>query len=187
MFKVVNAYRIWSTSERLPPEFPKQPQLPPSEPPHPYTLPLKYPQEIDSHHLLDGSFAIVNRMSDLTEICQDSLQSSFVNYWKPGAAPKQIAFANPGEDFEETDFIRGGLPFRRLVFAGLGTGRCFVYYEAGGRMGPTTCLAVMDYAQRKAMWVGEWVGELSRKVANIKELRNKLSRHQFVGEDQPGC
>ena len=187
MFKAIDAYRNWSAGERMPPELPKHPQLPPAEPPDPYALPIKYPPEIDSRHLLDGSFAMVNRMSDLTGICQDSFQSSFVNYWNPSATPKQIAFANLGEDFEEFDFIRGGLPFRRLVLAGLGTERCFVYYEAGGRMGPATCLAVMDYSQRKAIWVGEWVGELARKVANIKELRNKLHRQQFVGEDQHGC
>jgi len=189
MFKAIRAYQIWSASERLPRELPKQPVPPAEAPPDPYVLRLKYPREIESAHLLDGDFAIVNQMSDLTGACQDILQSSFVNYWDPSAPRRKVAFANPGEDFEETetDVLREGLPFRRLVFAGLASERCFVYFETGGRRFPATCLAVVGYTQEKAIWVGEWVGQRSRKVANIKELRYKLSRHQFTGEDQPGC
>jgi hypothetical protein len=150
-------------------------------------LRLKYPPELKPQHLLDGNFVIVNAMSDLSEACGNALQASFVNYWNPAAPREQIAFADPGEAWESSDFLIGGLPFRRLIFGGLGAQRCFVYFEKGGGMGPATCLGVMDYAQGKALWVGRWVGFQSKKVANIKELRRKLSQDNLSPEGQRGC
>ena len=193
-FKATRAYQTWSASERLPRELPVRSGWPltlvgpPEEPPNPYILKLRYPPEASPRHLLDGNFAIVRRMGDLPGVCQDTLQASFVNYWNPKAIRERVAFADPGEEFEETDAIRGGLPFRRLIFGGVEADRCFVYFESGGRIHPAShCMAVMDFSQPQAIWVGEWRGWVSGKAANIEELRRKLSRLRFWGEDQSGC
>jgi len=187
IFEARRAHQIWSASERLPAQLPKPPQLPAGEPPDPIhlnTIPIR---SADERHLLDGDFNIVVRMSDLTESCRDIFDSSFFRFSGSAASKEQVKFADPGQDFEATDDLRGGLPFRRLEFAGLSSKTCFVYYEVGGRMGPATCLAIMDYTQGKAIWVGELFGESTRKVANINQLRNKLSTNQFTDRAGPGC
>jgi hypothetical protein len=186
-FEAIRAYQIWSASERLPAELPKPPQLPAEEPPEPpdpihlNTIPMR---AVDKRHLLDGDFKIVVRMSDLTESCRDIFDSSFFRFSGSSASKELVKLADPGQDFEATDSIRGGLPFRRLVFAGVGLKMCFVYYEMGGHnYPPTSCLAVMDYGQKKAIWVGESGDE----VRSLRALRSILAGGYFHDTYGPVC
>src|SRR5882762_7850639 len=97
-------------------------------------------------HLLDGDFTIVYRMQDISESCRAPFESSFSYY--SGTVPKkrQIDFADPGQDFNYGDVILEGLAFRQLHFAGLGPSSCFIYYQQGGRIYPSSCLAVINCA-----------------------------------------
>ena len=178
------AYQIWSASERLPAELPKPPLLPapePSDPIHLNTIPMR---SADKRRLLDGDFNIVVRMSDLTETCRDIFDTSFFRFSGSVASKELVKLADPGQDFEPTDSIRGGLPFRRLAFAGIGSTRCFVYYEMGGHNHPpTSCLAVMDYGQRKAIWVGE----SADKAKTFKALRRLFAEGSFADTYGPVC
>jgi len=137
----------------------------------------------DSSGLLNGDFKIARKMSELTRPCEKILNNSFVT---PSGLPPsvgQVRLADPEEEFEATDSVRGGLPFRRLVFAGLGSSICFVYYERGGLMYPSSCLAIFDYGQKKPIWVGE----SARKAKTVDELRHMLSGREFHNPTRPGC
>ena len=155
----------------------------PDEPDHVRlsTIPASSPNR---NHLLDGDFKIVNRVRDVAEGCRYIFDSSFVN--SSGSAQttaSTINLADPGQEFQTSDDVRPGLPFRRLVLAGLGHKTCFVYYEHGGAMYPSSCLAVMDYSQKRAIWVGE-----SRKKAEtVEELRSMLTTGQFADTAGPVC
>jgi hypothetical protein len=184
-FEVVRWYNIWSASERLPTQLepPKQTKPAPEEPDHLHLDTIQM-RATERRHLLDGHFNIVMRMDDLTEDCRDVFESSFLT--RSGAAvPKEITkLADPGQDFEATDAIRGGLPFRRLIFAGLGSKTCFVYYEIGGAIyPPRSCLAIVDYGKGKAIWVGE----SRKKAGNLKELRGIFGKGFFADTYGPVC
>jgi hypothetical protein len=138
----------------------------------------------DKRYLLDGGFKIVARMSDIAESCKDAFASSFVTFSGSPASKELVKFADPGQEFETSDSIRGGLPFRRLVFAGVSSKTCYVFYEMGGAdHPPDTCLAVMDYAQNKAIWVG-----VSRRpVKSLKALRGLFAGGYFADTYGPVC
>ncbi len=176
------AKELWTAGEQ-PPKVSNKLQLPPEQPPDPIHLTTTSTSGIDSHHIIDGNFTIVNRMTETSEECRGIFQSLFVNLSGSTASAGQVMIADPGQDFEATDAIRGGLPFRRLVFAGLGSKACFIYFERGGAMYPSSCLAVMDYTQRKAIWIGE----ARKKVWSLKELRSMVSRGDFRDNAGPAC
>ena len=169
VFEGVRAYRIWSASEHLPAKL-ELPQPGPLELPPDHlrlnTIPMR---QADKRRLLDGNFTIVLRVSDLTQACRDSFTSSFVSLpWSPASKEPPVQMADPGQDFNATDLTREGLPFRRLIFAGIGSRTCFIYYERRtGLAPPHACLTVMDYEQGKVIWVGA-DGD---KVSSLKALR----------------
>ena len=183
IFVSIRVYRIWSANERLQPDLINTdlinppPQRPAPEPPgHPVILRTIHLRPSEQRHLLDGNFTLVRRMSDITEPCKDIFESSFLAF-SGSPAPKQfVRFADPGQDFHSTDVILGDLPFRRLVFAGLGTKTCFVHYEMGGQLFPPTgCLAIVDYRQKKTVWVGE----RRKPLRSFKALRTILAGGHF--------
>lgn len=125
-------------------------------------------------HLLDGEFEIVKRMDEIPTSCVSVFKSSFVTTSGGRVDPGEIALANPGERFQASDNIVPGFPFRRLEFAGLGTTKCFIHYQNGGK--PSSfCLAVIDYPSRKTVWVGE----SERAATNLADLRQMISHDGF--------
>ena len=155
----------------------------PAETPDPFQLSTVSASGTDSVRLLDEDFSNVERMRAIPGGCRDIFESSFVNLSGSEVSKGRVPFADPDNDFEATDAIRGGLPFRRLVLAGLGSKSCFVYYERGGTMYPSSCLAMIDYNQRKAVWIGE----SHQKARSVEELRFMLSRKQFTATAGPVC
>jgi len=136
-------------------------------------------------HLLDGGFTIVYRMEDVSQGCRVPFESSFSYYSRTVPKKREIDFADPGQDFNYGDAVREGLPFRQLHFAGLGPNSCFIYYQQGGRIYPSSCLAVMHYADGKAIWVG--VVAEGRAARNFRELRAVFSQHKFSESGEPDC
>jgi hypothetical protein len=183
IFVARRVYQIWSASERLRPDLintelvnPPPPRPAPEPPGHQVILKTIHLPPAERRHLLEGNFTLVRRMSDITEPCKDIFESSFLAF-SGSPAPKQfVRFADPGQDFHSTDVILGDLPFRRLVFAGLGTKTCFVHYEMGGQLFPPTgCLAIVDYRQKKTVWVGE----RRRPFRSFNELRAIFAERYF--------
>lgn len=136
-------------------------------------------------HLLDGSFSIVYRMQDIPPNCRAPFESSFSYYPRTIPKKREIDVADPGQDFNYGDAVREGLPFRQLHFAGLGSNSCFIYYQQGGRIYPSTCLAVMRYGGRKAIWVGVVGG--GRPASSFRVLRAVFSQNKFSDSGEPDC
>jgi hypothetical protein len=134
-------------------------------------------------HLLEGSFSIVKLAEKIAPDCRSTFDSSFAHSPGAAASSKEIELANPGQMFQLSDALIEGAPFRRLEFSGLGTGRCFVYYQHGGSMYPWFCLAVMDNANGKMLWVGE----ARKKARNLDQLRKMLLRRDFMDTSGPVC
>lgn len=125
-------------------------------------------------HLLDGNFRIVRETKEIPSSCTMVFESSFEDASGSHAKPGQVMLANPGEGFQSGDEIVPGLPFRRLEFAGLGPNKCFVHYQQGGQ--PSSfCLAIIDYASQKAIWVAE----AHKGARNVDELRRMILQQEF--------
>jgi hypothetical protein len=136
----------------------------------------------DAHDLLDGEFSTSGRVSEINGDCMSAFESSFVKTDGTALSGK-VDVADPGQPFQFSDALAEGLPFRQLVLAGMGSKSCFIYYQHGGRMYPSYCLAVMDLGMKKAVWVGE----SNKKAGTIEELRSELRRRQFSDSTDAGC
>ncbi len=136
-------------------------------------------------HLVEEGFKIVYRMQDISQSCRVPFDSSFSYHSRPVPKKRQIDFADPGQDFNYGDAIIGELPFRQLHFAGLGPNSCFIYYQRGGQNYPSSCLALIDYAGGKAVWVGVMAG--GRAARNLRDLWAVFSQHKFDDSGGPDC
>jgi hypothetical protein len=103
--------RFWLVEE-LPPKAQETLQ-PPAKHPDSFQM-ITVPTTTGSRHIIDGTFSIVKKMKDIPQNCSDTFLGSFVNVSQSGASVGQTVIADPQQDFESTDAIRGGLPFRRL-------------------------------------------------------------------------
>lgn len=140
----------------------------------------------DQHQnkLLEGDdFRITKKLRDIPEPCFSPFESSFIRTSATDSTAEKVEIADPGQPFQFSDALTPGLPFRRLVLAGLGANSCFIYYQHGGRMYPSYCLAVMAYGHQPKVWVGQ-----SRKeAATVEELRAMLRREEFTVTAGPVC
>ena len=76
--------------------------------------------------ILDGDFEILTSVNRLPT----PVRSAFATLSRQSS----FEMADPGQNFQATDLItKKGLPWRRLIFAGISTGKCFLHYERGGR------------------------------------------------------
>jgi hypothetical protein len=155
------------------------------ESPDPVYLKTLSASDVTRSHLLDGGFTIVYRMQDISQSCKAPFESSFSFYSRTVPKKREIDFADPGQDFNYGDAVRGGLPFRQLHFAGLGSNSCFIYYQQGGRIYPSSCLAVMKYSGGKTIWVGVVAG--GRAARNFRELQADFSQNKFHDSGERDC
>jgi hypothetical protein len=160
----------------------KEKKVAPAEP-DPMTLSTVPISSSIRSQILAGDFSMVYRVADIPAGCEAAFESSFVTSSAAGAAQTKLQMADPGEAFNSSDNVTSGLAFRRLIFAGLAPKTCFIYYERGGSMYPSSCLAVMDYAQGKSIWVGE----SRKKAASLNDLRLMISEQQFEDTRRPVC
>jgi hypothetical protein len=87
----------------------------------------------------------------------------------------RLTMANPGEDFEATDFISDpSLPRMRLIFGGVWNDQAFVHYEQGGR-GHMFILALFKIIP-KSEAQPFWRGYCSSPAQNVSELRAKVTK-----------
>jgi hypothetical protein len=109
---------------------------------------------------LQGDFSAVNNVRELPA-------PVLRVFTEPGSR----LMANPGKDFQATDYILDNtLPHRRLIFAGVSRDRCFVHYEQGGR-GHSYVLALFNLTSTDAMKPA-WVGYCPAQAAGFEELRS---------------
>jgi hypothetical protein len=142
-----------------------------------------YPRNVpalDDVRLLDGDFKIVKRVNEIPSDCLLIFESSFVTINGVRAKPGDVPLANPGESFQWSDDIpEDHPPFRRLEFAGLGPGRCFIHYQSGGQ--PSSfCLAVIENGSERIR-----IGEYWRAAKGLNQLRRMIRDRRF--RDGRGC
>lgn len=174
--------RLLESSSQTALSMPERKQSPPEEP-DPMRLSTVSISNSERSEILAGNFDLVYGFGKIPPACKVAFESSFVNSSSSGAGRTKIQMADPGERFNLSDNVISGLAFRRLILAGLGSRTCFVYYERGGAMYPSACLAVMDYAQGKSIWVGE----SRKKAADLPDLRSLLADQQFQDTLGPVC
>jgi hypothetical protein len=170
-------FKVWNSLRQPIPQLESPKQTLPDAPGSFY--PRNVPT-LDDVRLLDGDFKIVRRVNEIPGNCLSTLESSFVTINGVRAKPGDVPLANPGEPFQWSDDIpEDHPPFRRLEFAGMGPGRCFIHYQSGGQ--PSSfCLAVIENANQKIR-----IGEYWNRAKDLNELRRMLHRRRF--RDGGGC
>jgi hypothetical protein len=124
-------------------------------------------------HILDREFSIEKGVDRLP----DSLKSAFARL----AGEPDFKMANPGEKYQETDVIsEQGLPFRRLLFAGISNDRYFIHYEQGG-IGHSYHVAVFGVDPGgKVRFL--WGGPGFRAAKDLEQLRTMISAGTFADD-----
>lgn len=82
------------------------------------------PPSIEREHRLDGQFKLVSKTQDIP--------ANVKHVFSKIRREPSFEMANPGEEYQATDYVDRTLPWRRLVFAGTQDEKWFVYYEHGG-------------------------------------------------------
>jgi len=99
-----------------------------------------------------------------------------------GTIDHSSQMANPGKKWQATDVIReDGLPFRRLIFAGVSDSYCVLYFEHGG-IGHSYHLILFRLHQDSAELT--WRASSMRKVLRgLSEIPDALRSGQLRGDD----
>jgi hypothetical protein len=125
---------------------------------------IEYPSEKTSQatigQFLAGPFSLIDDVRNLPP----PVLRGFTE-----AGGSRLVIANPGEDFEATDFIYdSSRPRKRLIFAGVSGDRCFVHYEQGG-IAHSYVLRLFRVSSNSMKPV--WLSFCPGRAANLEELR----------------
>src|ERR1700730_15666878 len=113
-------------------------------------------------HVLDGDFVIVKNVDRLP----DALKTAFSHL----SGMDDFEMANPGEKFQLGDVIdEPGLPWRRLLFAGISKDKYFIHYEKGGRAHSYHVAVFAIGPERKVMFL--WGGPGFPGAKDLTQLR----------------
>ena len=129
----------------------------------------------DARHIQNDTFTIVKTVREMPTPIQALLT--------PNRKHPFSGMANPGQDFERTDAIRGRrLPFQRLIFAAMNAHYCLVYFEQGG-FGYSERVILSRLENGRATM--RWSANLSdgRRFRTFPELRAAIRngrRHIFA-------
>lgn len=120
--------------------------------------------QVAATHNLDGDFKILDSVGQLPASVKDAFAAL--------AHQSRFEMADPGHDFQVADVItHEGLPWRRLIFAGISDKECFVHYERGGRA-HSYYVVVFSTEPSKATFM--WGRALPKPAANISGLRSEI-------------
>jgi hypothetical protein len=120
----------------------------------------------DRQAFLADDFKIIRRVSDLP---------SAIQFMYPPEVKASSGMANPGEEFQATDFIsKPHLPWRRLIFAGIAGDHVFVYHEHGGLAANTQLAFFQVNSDGKAVTL--WWAYCYPDAQNLDGLRLLLAK-----------
>ncbi len=95
----------------------------------------------------------------------------------------RLAMADPGKEFEATDYIKDPtLPRRRLIFAGVSEDRAFVHYEMGG-LAHSFVLEFFELKSPEAA-VGLWRGYCDGPAKALDDLRLCIAKGRCCRQEQ---
>lgn len=122
---------------------------------------------------------------DLSRLAQPHQIVTFNEVRNVGTIPEAVliqfqgGLADPGQEFQSTDVIRGRpLPLRRLIVAGASQRYYVVHYERGG-IGRSWLLALFELSDGKASV--RWVSNTGR-MSDLQELKTVLESRQLSNE-----
>ncbi|HLJ88365.1 MAG TPA: hypothetical protein VKZ53_16210 [Candidatus Angelobacter sp.] len=124
----------------------------------------------EKEHVLDGQFTIVTS----TQALPEPIQQAFAVITRE----PRFLLADPGQRYQVTDVILDpGLPFRRLVFAGVSGGKWFLHYEQGGigHSYKVVVLSLQSEGQVEFLWGGLGFDQ----AKNLEDLRRLIAGNQF--------
>ena len=126
----------------------------------------------EKQHVLDGQFTLLTSIEGMPT----SLKRAFTEI----TGEKQFGLANPGQKYQITDVIdEPGLPFRRLVFAGVsGDGKkWFVLYECGGIGHFYGVVMFRIEPEKRTQFL--WGGVGSKRAKDLPDLRKSIADDRF--------
>jgi hypothetical protein len=118
----------------------------------------------EREHLLDGQFKVVFKT--------DGVPANVRRAFSKISRQSSFAMANPGEEFQVSDFIIDRkLPWRRLVFAGVQGDQWFLHYERGGRAQSYYVVSFKADPRGEAHfgW-GCWLGESAKTLEQLRAM-----------------
>jgi hypothetical protein len=116
--------------------------------------------------LLQGDFLIIRDLRALPPVPRQGFTDS---------GGSRFVMANPGEDFQESDFISDfSIPRDRLISVGISHDRGFVQYEQGGSIvtGDHLRLFTLNSDGLKPVWYGWCRGG---RAKTVEELRSRFA------------
>ena len=124
----------------------------------------------ERQHVLEGQFTLVYS----TQTMPAQIKHAFAEI----TGEQRFALANPGEKYQVTDVIdEPGLPFRRLIFAGVNGKKWLIHYEHGG-IGHSTAVLLLELnAENKVRFV--WGGAGSEIAESMPTLRTAVAAGRF--------
>jgi hypothetical protein len=147
-----------------------------AQPPAPATQSVRLTQAkvapSERARVLDGDFAIIKTTAFLPWKCKSAFAAL--------AHQKQFDMAEPSQKFQETDVgMEPGLPLYRLVFVGITTNKCLIYYEHGGFSHSFYVLVLDTSNQTEVKFLLGWAGTAA--VSGLNELRAHIEKGEVKG------
>jgi hypothetical protein len=126
----------------------------------------------EREHILDGDYRIVSSTASLPA----SIKQAFATV----TGQKQFLLADPGAKYQVTDVVdEPGLPFRRLVFAGVSGDQWFIHYEHGGIGHSYSILVFRIQPGGRAAFVWGGAGD---RANDLGDLRHAIASGRFTDD-----
>jgi hypothetical protein len=133
--------------------------------------------------LLEAEFKVSTTVKGIPSVCTSTFAALFVYAAGTDPTGRSVSLVDPDdwEHFQYGDALREGrVSFRRLLLAGTAGNECFIYYQHGGGIGPSYCLAILDNATTRPLFVGESNGgDPLMQAQTLEDLRTLLRRGAF--------
>ncbi|WP_157971356.1 hypothetical protein [Dyella sp. C9] len=133
------------------------------------------PASDEGAKLLSENFIEITNVDAIPESCQRAFAEA--------TREPTYSLANPSEPYQATDVISSGprLPWRRLVYGGVSSDRCVIYYEVGGIAKHYAVLVFDRSTPKVAKCV--WGGAGGKNVSSFSRLISQIASGAF---DQEG-
>lgn len=127
---------------------------------------------IDQQHVLQDNFVLVKTVQALPKAVQRGLAGNDI----------RSGMADAGQLFEISDMVGPKpLPFRRLIYAGVSSGYCFVYNEYGG-YGYGTQVAIYRLSNGHATLFWRAGLQNYKNFFDLPQLRNEIVAGRYYSE-----
>lgn len=130
------------------------------------------PSPAERTRLLSGAFVEVRDAAAFPAGCKSGFAAL--------ARTHGFELANPGQPYQATDVLGPGprRPLRRLLFGGVSTDCCIIFYEVGG-FAPYRSVVVMDISMSGAA-MPVWGGSNGKNPSDLRALMSQIAAGDFT-------